>query len=531
MNKKYRNSAIISSEYVASSRGLNINFIEYLEETVNRASNKVAVIDSDGNKFTFSELSQKALIIATIIGKLSDSTRNPVAVFLPKSFDGIVSDLGIIYSGNAYMNLDIKTPQNRIKNILDLVKPIALITISKYLHITTDICPDTVNIINLDYVDFNSKVDRKAIDEKRNKLIDTDPLCIINTSGSTGTPKGVVLNHKSFIDFSEWAFSTFDFSYDEIIGSLSPMVFDIYSFELCMMAFKGSTLVLISDAYSAFPIKILQVLAIYNVSFIFWVPTIMVNIANMALLEQISLPSLRTVWFAGEVFPTKQFNLWRRNMPQSLFVNLYGPIEITLDCTYYIVNRKLDDNEPIPIGYPCRNTDILILSAENTLVTEQGKEGELCVRGTSLAMGYYNNSEKTCEVFVQNPLNNSYPEIIYRTGDIVYKNNKGELVFKGRNDSLIKHLGYRIELGEIEHVVVNTLKLVRNGCVVYNFKNKEIVLFYEANEDLSIAEMKKAIGEILPRYMVPSAYKKMIVLPRNLNGKIDRLALNNSINE
>jgi acyl-coenzyme A synthetase/AMP-(fatty) acid ligase len=255
----------------------------------------------------------------------------------------------------------------------------------------------------------------------------------------------------------------------------------------------------------------------------------MVNIANMDLLTRIGLPKLKNVWFAGEVFPTKQFNYWRKSLSQTTFSNLYGPIEITLDCTYFIVNREIRDDEPIPIGFPCRNTDILILSNENRPV-ESHEIGELCVRGTSLAMGYYNNPEKTSAAFVQNPLNSSYPEIIYRTGDLVFVNEQGEIIFKGRKDSLIKHLGYRIELGEIEHVIINTLKLVENGCVVYNSSKKEITLFYESKGDISIAEMRVAISKMLPKYMIPTVYNKMDELPRNTNGKIDRLLLNNKVN-
>ena len=249
----------------------------------------------------------------------------------------------------------------------------------------------------------------------------------------------------------------------------------------------------------------------------------------MDLLRKIALPELRTVWFAGEVFPTKQFNYWKNCLPEVKFVNLYGPIEITLDCTYFIVEREIKEDEPIPIGFPCRNSDILILNDKNEIATLK-EEGELCVRGTSLAMGYYNNPEKTSAAFVQNPLNNSYPEIIYRTGDIVFKNEIGEIIFKGRKDSMVKHMGYRIELGEIEHVIINSLKLVENGCIVYNHNKKEITLFYESQSNISIADMKKAISNVFPKYMIPTVFHQMDILPRNTNGKIDRLQLSQKIN-
>lgn len=268
----------------------------------------------------------------------------------------------------------------------------------------------------------------------------------------------------------------------------------------------------------------------YKVTFLFWVPTIMVNIANMNLLTSIKLPDLKTVWFAGEVFPTKQFNYWKKQLPNTMFANLYGPIEITLDCTYYIVDRDIKDEEPIPIGFPCRNTDVLILNEDNKLVTKVNEEGELCVRGSSLAMGYYNNPEKTAAAFVQNPLNSAYPELIYRTGDIVYVNALGEIVFKGRKDSLVKHMGYRTELGEIEHIIINKLKLVNNGCIVYNFVHKEITLFYESAEEISPAEFRTKIGKELPKYMLPTAFYRLDELRRNTNGKIDRLFYNKQIN-
>jgi acyl-coenzyme A synthetase/AMP-(fatty) acid ligase len=209
---------------------------------------------------------------------------------------------------------------------------------------------------------------------------------------------------------------------------------------------------------------------------------------------------------------------------------LYGPIEITLDCTYFIVNREIPDDEPLPIGIPYKNTDVLILNENNEYV-KFGEEGELCVRGTSLAMGYYNDKEKTELAFVQNPLNKSYPELIYKTGDIVSINTFGEIEFKGRKDSLIKHSGYRIELGEIEHVLVNKLKLVNNACAVYDFQKKEIILFYEAEIEVLTAEFRKALVLIIPKYMIPSKFEMFKELPRNTNGKIDRNFLKNYVNK
>ena len=504
------------------------NILEYFFQTVKENINKIAVIDGD-QKLTFGELDNRSQVLASELIRKNLTINKPVAVFLPKSVESVVANIAISYSCNIYMNIDIKSPNERIRNIFNLINPELVITSTTYLKLLDGIV-ERDKIILFDEIDFYLEPNILILQSRMRMQIDTDPLCIINTSGSTGTPKGVVLNHRSFIEFTEISLEIFDIKNNEVIGSLSPLVFDIYSFELCLLMAKGSVLVLIPDHLSAFPMKILELLNKHKVSFIFWVPTIMVNIANMELLDAIELPNLRIVWFAGEVFPTKQFNYWKKKLSHTLFANLYGPIEITLDCTYFIVNREISDNEPIPIGIPYKNTDILILDENNHLVNED-EEGELCIRGTSLAMGYYNNPEKTAAVFVQNPLNHSYPEIIYRTGDIVSFNDRGELVFKGRKDTLIKHFGYRIELGEIEHVIVNVLQMVKNCCVVYQIEKKEITTIYESIKDISDAEFRKKLLLHFPKYMIPTKYLRMNELPRNTNGKIDRLTLKLLVNK
>ena len=507
---------------------MKFNLIQNFEDTVKENATKIAIKEDD-HTIDFFTLQKRSKKLSSVINFITNSTYNlPIAVFLPKSIDCIIADIAITYSGNTYMNIDIKSPNNRIQNILNLILPSIIITRSDLIPSLKNLS-NNITIIEIDKIEFNiNDTELNFLEILLDNIIDTDPYCIINTSGSTGTPKGVVLNHRSFFDFIDWSIEKFNFTNNDMIGSLSPQVFDIYSFELCLLMTKGSTLILIPEKDAAFPIKIIELLEKEKISFLFWVPTIMVNIANMNLLSNIYLPNLKLIWFAGEVFPTKQFNYWKKYLPQSIFVNLYGPIEITLDCTYFIVNREFDDSEPLPIGIPCRNTSILILNDQN-LPANKGEMGELCIRGSSLAMGYYNNPEKTSLVFVQNPLNKSFPELIYRTGDIVSYNERDEIIFKGRKDTLIKHSGYRIELGEIEHVIVNVLQIVKNCFVTYNVDKKEIIAVYESNEEIADKIFRAKILLEIPKYMVPSKFIRMEQLPRNINGKIDRLTLKNLI--
>jgi len=506
------------------------NIIKLFENTVEQYPNKVCIIDKD-SIVSFRELQHNSKQIAFQILRYTNQAKNcPIAIFLPKSKEVYEADIACTYSGNIFMNLDVKTPIARIKNIIDLIQPVLVITNNKYIDVLKESLIGK-EVVNLEDLRVESDEDTDLILGSRlQTMIDTDPFCIINTSGSTGTPKGVVLNHRSFFDFLDWSIEKFKFDGTEKIGALSPVVFDIYDYELCLMMLLGSSIVLLDNSLAMFPAKLMEYMHQQEINFIFWVPSIMVNIANMDLLTKIPLDSLKNVWFAGEVFPTKQFNYWQEKLPTTRFANLYGPIEITLDCTYYIVDRKFDDSEPLPIGYACENTDVLILNDDNKQCGVN-EIGELCVRGTSLAMGYYNNPEKTASAFVQNPLNSSYPEIIYRTGDLAYTNDNGEIIFKGRKDSLIKHMGYRIELGEIEHALIDTLGLVKYACVVYQYEKKAITLFYEEYNGVTEVEIRKELAKVFPRYMIPMVYYCMEELPRNTNGKIDRLLLSKKVNE
>jgi amino acid adenylation domain-containing protein len=503
---------------------MQINVIEYFEKGALRSSKDKVAVREQGRDYTFAEIERYAKNCATQIIKRNNALNQPIPVFLPKSAQNIVADIAILYSANAYANLDIKSPPQRLKGMLQNLNPAIIVTSAA--HVATlkalDISEDKLLLIEQSMIP-EAAYDNSLLLKRLESIIDTDPYCIIHTSGSTGIPKGVALNHRCTIDFVDWAFDRLNLDGSEIMGSLAPIYFDAYTLEFCTMLAKGSTWVVVPEQLAMFPPKLVEFVATQPINFIFWVPTIMVNIANLDLLAKIKLDRINKVFFIGEVFPTKHLNYWRRHLPKAMFVNLYGPIEITVACTYFIVDREFSDDDKLPVGFPCRNTEILILNDQNQLA-KVGEHGEICVRGSSLALGYYNNPERTAKGFVQNPLNPHFPEFIYRTGDSGYWNDRGEIMFLGRKDFQIKHMGYRIELGEIEHAVLQ-VDGIRNCCVVYNQNKKEIALFYESDQELTPGFIREKLSPLIPKYMLPSVLNWMEQMPRNPNGKIDRAKL------
>jgi amino acid adenylation domain-containing protein len=503
---------------------MQINVLEYFEKgSLARCRDKLAVKDAAA-ECTFGELERFSKNLAALILSRGAGCRQPIPVFLPKGVQSIAADIGILYSGNAYANLDIKSPPQRLKGMLDNLNAPVLVTSGPYADglRALGVAQERLLLIEQAIV-AETLYENKVLLERLGSILDTDPYCVIHTSGSTGIPKGVALNHRSTIDFADWAFDRLKLDGSEVMGSLAPIYFDAYTLEFCLMMAKGATMVVVPDTLAAFPVRLVQFIASNPINFIFWVPTVMVNIANLDLLAQVDLGRLEKVLFIGEVFPTRQLNYWRRRLPRAAFVNLYGPIEITVACAYYIVDRELSDDEKLPVGFPCRNTAILLLNEQNQLA-KADEQGEICVRGSSLALGYYNNPERTAKAFVQNPLNPHVPELIYRTGDIGRWNSRGELMFLGRRDFQIKHLGYRIELGEIEHALLR-VDGIRNCCVVYDHNKKEITTFYECDKELPAAFIRERLLICLPKYMLPTRFNWMESMPRNHNGKIDRASL------
>ena len=501
--------------------------VEYLWNTVERVPDKIAV-DDNKEQVTFVQLQQSAIKIACSIRELN-LRKSPIGIYVPTSTKMVQAFAGVSLSCNFYVPLDTKSPETRILSILQVLGAKVIIT-TEALKAKAEKMGDYQVLVIEDML--SKEVQNINLKEYIGNQTDLDPVYSIFTSGSTGTPKGVVVSHRSAIDFIDWMIDRFGIDGNRVMGNQVPFYFDVSVSDIYLMYATGSTLVIIPEMYFSFPTDLIDFINEKKINFVFWVPFVLINAANVNIFSEKLPQYLEDVFFAGEVMPNRYLNYWRKYLPQCRYVNLYGPTEITVISTYYEVDREFANDESLPIGYACNNCDNLIIVDDKDGKREAGinEKGELAIAGTCLALGYYGDWEKTNMAFIQNPLNDKYREYIYLTGDICYKNERGEIMYCGRKDSQIKHNGYRIELGEIENAVLAS-KIVDNCCVIYDHANKKIVLFYEAKEEIKLVDFRKAISLHVPRYMLPSDYLWEQSLKRNMNGKIDRAYYNRQINK
>lgn len=490
------------------------NVIEYLIASAENYPNKNAFSDANGD-MTFEELNHTAKKIAMeIVKRTGGAVNQPIAVKIPKSKECIAAFMGIIYSGNYYSPIDTSMPQGRIDLILQALNPKLIISSDK---------GDGQACLYEECLEGN--VDELVIKRQLSQVLSVDPVYVLFTSGSTGVPKGVVISHESVIDYTEWLSDKFRFDSDTIFGNQAPLYFDNSVLDIYSVLKNGASVYFIDEKLFSFPRQLITYMYDKGINTIFWVPSALIAVADSNALETAEkLPELQKVLFCGEVMPTRQLSKWMKIYKESMFANLYGPTEITDVCAYFIVDRVYTDEESLPIGKACENSEILIFNSQNELA-DIGEQGEICVRGVGVSKGYYNNQEKTKEVFIQNPLHSNYRDIIYRTGDIGKIDDRGNIIYLGRADNQIKYQGHRIELGEIEAAVMS-IDGIKRACAVYSNIRNRIVLFVtisdgEINEKSIYQSMKLKV----PRYMLPAEINIYDKLPLNMNGKIDRVKL------
>lgn len=492
------------------------NVLQYLESSVKRVPEKIALSD-ENHSITYQTLLHSAQCIGTCLMRFHAHNR-AIAVFIDRNIESIVMFLGVAYSGNFYVPIDASMPKQRMELMLQSLMPAACIGMST----TSSFCPENIPFLSYeDLIQMNP--DPQALSQVRARAIDTDPLYSIFTSGSTGIPKAVLVSHRSVIDLTEQFNVAFGFDADNCFGNQAPFDFDVSVKDIYQVLKQGARLEVVPKKLFSFPGKLMDYLIEREITVLIWATSALRIVANLKALDK-RRPRLQKVMFSGEVMPNKVLNYWRERIPAQ-YVNLYGPTEITCNCTYFIVERSFNDDEPLPIGNAFPNTEVFLLDSDNRLIDQTRFEevGEICVRGSCLALGYYNNPQKTAEVFCQNPLVSGYPERIYRTGDLGCYNQNGELMFRSRKDFQIKHMGHRIELGEIE-TAVNAMPNVDAACCLYDEKHEKIVLFYQSKSACD-RDILLFLSEKLPKYMWPNKLIHFSILPMNKHAKIDRVAL------
>lgn len=500
---------------------MQTNILEYLEHTVQRAADKVAFSGEEG-ALTFRQVYTQSRAIGSALcqGGYRDQ---PIVVFMKKQPKTIAAFFGVIYSGCFYVPLDEEMPRHRIGLILKNLQPAACICDSVTLPLAEEL-ENTGKLYCYEDLAFGA-VDDAALRAIRDRQLDIDPIYVVFTSGSTGIPKGVIGCHRGVIDYAENLCQVLRFNENTVFGNQTPLYFDACLKEIIPTIKYGASTHLIPRKLFLLPVRLVEYLNAKKINTLCWVVSALTFISSLRTFETVKPRYLHTIAFASEVFPIRQLNLWRSALPNARFINLYGPTETTGICCYYEVDREFDESEVLPIGRPFRNTQILLLD-DHDRIPPPGAQGEICIRGTRLTPGYYREPEKTGEVFVQNPLNRRYRELIYRTGDIGRYNQRGELVFLSRKDNQIKHMGHRIELGEIE-VTATAHSAVHSACCVFDAAEKKIILFYVGT--LPKPELARCLKEKLPRYMIPHSIQKLDAMPLTPNGKIDRNHLKQQI--
>lgn len=333
----------------------------------------------------------------------------------------------------------------------------------------------------------------------------------------------MVTSHQAAIDYIEAFTAISGITQEDRLGGQAPLDYVAAIRDIYLPLKTGASTVLLDKRLFSFPGELFDELDRYQVTTLCWVVSALCIPAKMNVLRSRAPSHVNKVIFTGAVMPSKYLAQWQSALPDALYLNHYGPTEITASCTYAIMDHPVHDDEVLPIGKPYRNTDIFLLNGQGQLITKPGEVGEIYVRGCGLALGYFGDPQKSAETFIQNPLHDRYRDPVYRTGDLAHYDNQGVYWFHGRMDHQIKHMGHRIELSEIEHAA-NSHSGVEASCCQYDEETQVIWLFYESDQVPS-RELAVALREALPAFMLPRKLIGMPRLPLKDNGKIDIQAL------
>lgn len=497
-------------------------------------------IKCGGESLTYQELNVYANRLCNRLVSLNVKRQDRIVICLSRTAFTIVAIAGVLKADAIYVPVDPNIPADRLSSILTDCRPSVLVcdmaTMNKLeKHKTIDAIPDIVLVL----VSGNKK--NRAVREKgfidydflgetssqlsKYKNIDTDIAYILYTSGSTGKPKGVMVTHLNIMNYIEWAVSCFEINYKEIILNTAPFHFDMSTFDMFCAAKSGAQLTIATGNQLLFPTKLIELIESDKITIWKAVSSLLMYLAKTRSIKEGQMPSLHTILFAGEVFATKYLMEWMRIFPEKQYVNAYGPTEATGISLYHRIKetpKSIDDI--IPIGKVCKNTDAFLLTKNGQLLSEDDKIGELAIRGSGVASGYWNNKKLTDDVFVKFDLTGNPNERMFVTGDLCKKRKDGLFEYVGRKDRQIKYRGYRIELGEIEKALINVSTISDAAVVLVNSKNfdiPELIAYIENENRDNDVSLKKMVSNTLPHYMIPDVFINVDTIPRNDRGKVN----------
>ena len=494
------------------------NTLSWLKDSARRFPDKIAIADGQ-NAWTYRQLLDYARRAGTALSdKLGGERRKPVFVCIGRWAESVAAFFAVTASGNFYVPIDPGLPDRRLADICAAMEPRVVITPRPDTRPLPFPDAETVPLEEL----LRTDPDHGLMDRIEAETDGEHPLYCIFTSGSTGVPKGVLVSHRSVVNMARQFTETFALDDAAVFGNQAPFDFDVSVKDIYLTVRNGAQMQILEKPLFSSPRRLIERMDGRGVNTIIWSVSAMKILSALKTFDTVRPACLRRVMFSGEALPCKVLNDWMSHLPQARFVNLYGPTEITCNCAYYEVDRPFADSDVLPVGRAFPNTRVFLLDGERE-VTAPGETGEICVSGACLALGYYNDPERTAAAFCQNPLQSAWPEKIYRTGDLGSWNERGELMFLGRGDSQIKYMGFRIELGEIE-TAANAIPFVTSACCLFDQEREQLCLFYQAErrDDKGVAA---ALRTALPRFMVPARMYWFEKLPENRTGKIDRAAL------
>jgi len=501
---------------------------QYFSEAAKRFPQKRAVSCAD-EETSFSDLENFTNGAARQLSESGLERGSFVPFFMKKGVNSIRSILTILKADCAYVPVDVKSPGHRVQSIFAACSaPLVLVDReSKPLLeaiIDNKKCPQLI-VIDDFLSDTNTQYATPAYQN-----LSIDIAYVLFTSGSTGVPKGVMIPHKAIIDYIDWCVDEYDLGADDVIANHAPLYFDNSTFDLYTAFKTGAELHLVDDAVNDFIPALIKWIDKRQISTFFCVPSVLSMLLRSRRMKDDSFASLRHLICAGEVLPPDVLRQWMERYPHIQYTNMYGPTEITVDCTFHVFDEApAADATAVPIGKARPNMELFVRDEDGALLQKPGSRGELLVRGTSVAYGYLGDEDKTGKVFVQNPENSLFPDPLYCTGDLVEIAADGNFFFLGRADDQIKYLGYRIELGEVEAALASVDK-VDEAVVV--FKNGDdaaeqaIGALVGSSTGIDANELRDALKDKLPAYMVPTVIVfEDSEFPRTANGKYDRKAV------